>query len=235
MDSAMCITKDRSSWLELLKNECVFGSVDLAHRHPQSIPDRCRWFVARQIRTKQIIFDQKKITDTEGFNAWLGNCARFVEKVHVVTAFNSSISSALRLCTNVRDLCVSDCDVDDAFWEVMKCAPKLAYLHMSFCNWGESNQVPTNLSLPRLEKLSIWNGYFSPSHAASFFQQLPALHSLQLWYTDPEIFKVISATCHLLVMLDLSLCFLWQGNNDQFLRSDEVLEAWIAMLVAACR
>ena len=216
VDAAMCNTKDRSSWLELLQNECVFGSVDMTHRHPQSIPDRCRWVVVRQIRTKEIIFDQKKITDTEEFNAWLGTCARFVEKVRVVTAFNTSISSALCLCTNVRDLCVSDCDVDDEFWEVMKCMPNLTTLHMSFCNWGESNQVPNNLSLPSLEKLSIWNGYFTPVHAASFFQQLPALHSLQLWYTEPDIFKVISASCHSLVMLDLSLCVLREGDNDQF-------------------
>jgi len=164
--------------VQLLKSDCVFTSVNLSSRTTKYDKNSCSWFVARQIRMRELKMNTAKWIDTNAVNSWLGNSVRYVEKVTVLPQYRSnyeSVPSVIHMLTNLREFFVSYCDTDDAFWEVIQRNPNLVTLSVKECNWSIMEKAPENLILPCLKRLSVLDGFLTPSVAESFLKQLPAL------------------------------------------------------------
>lgn len=212
-DSAMCNRADRVGWLALLKNNCVFRSVIISGWNAQQI---VRWLEPRCIRTKEVDLSNFIIYDKETMQNWFSETSMFTETVRIECIPESLWKRVDRFFNKLKRLDIIFPQPQYvACWNLIRNNPHLVELHVCDEPGMEDLDVPTDLSLPLLQKLRIDAHTLSNAESLALMELLPSVQCLSLSLLSQE-YSFLAESCPHLLCLDVSNAFQpGQGDMQQ--------------------
>lgn len=183
-DGALCNRQKRNMWLQLLRDKCIFGSLQVSPNRKGHV--EINWILSREIQTAKLVIDDD-CTASPALFIWFAKQKTSISRLIDFSGNHDMLNSNKPALKNITSFVGTYNELTSSFWDVLQACTNLKALRITCYELGV---IPENISFPYLTKLSINIGT-SDERVHRFAYLFQNVRSLCVSGIDREFKKLI--------------------------------------------